>query len=47
VIGTFLHDIGHLVGKDQKLETMVSNGTILGTKDHDEVGAQKTKGIIE
>ena len=39
VIGTFLHDIGHLVGKDQKLETMVSNGTILGTKDHDEVGA--------
>jgi predicted HD phosphohydrolase len=39
VIGTFLHDIGHLVGEDQKLETMVSNGTNLGTKDHDKVGA--------
>ena len=39
MIGTFLHDIGHLVGEDQKLETMVSNGTNLGTKDHDKVGA--------
>jgi hypothetical protein len=39
IVWLALHDIGHLVGEDQKLETMVSNGTNLGTKDHDKVGA--------
>lgn len=38
VLGAFLHDIGHLVGKDNHLEDMITDGVIIGTQDHDKVG---------
>lgn len=38
ILGAFLHDIGHLVGKDNNLEDMVTDGMIVGTQDHDKVG---------
>ena len=38
VLGAFLHDIGHLIGIEKKMEAMNHNGTILGTKSHEKVG---------
>ena len=38
ILGAFLHDIGHLVGKDKNLEDMVTDGVIIGTQNHDKVG---------
>lgn len=39
ILGAFLHDIGHLVGFDGNVTLMVTDGQILGTKDHEIVGA--------
>lgn len=38
VLGAFLHDVGHLVGLDQQLERMITNGVALGAKNHEVVG---------
>ncbi|KAL5009356.1 hypothetical protein ScPMuIL_014937 [Solemya velum] len=40
VVGSFLHDIGHLLGECHDSEKMVTNGVVLGAKDHDVVGAE-------
>lgn len=39
ILGAFFHDIGHLVGFDGNVTLMVTDGQILGTKDHEIVGA--------
>lgn len=38
VLGAFLHDVGHLVGLEQKMESMSAFGKSLGTKTHEKVG---------
>merc|ERR1712227_645029 len=39
VIGAFLHDIGHLLGLENKLKSMVTDeGEVLGTVNHEQVG---------
>lgn len=45
ILGAFLHDIGHLVGKDKNLEDMVTDGVIIGTQDHDQVGENFLKDL--
>jgi metal-dependent HD superfamily phosphatase/phosphodiesterase len=45
ILGAFLHDIGHLVGKDKNLEDMVTDGVIIGTQDHDKVGENFLKDL--
>ncbi|OWF55431.1 uncharacterized protein LOC110460342 isoform X2 [Mizuhopecten yessoensis] len=40
VLAAFLHDIGHLVGTDKGLRTMITDGTNLGAMDHDVLGGQ-------
>lgn len=39
-MAAFFHDIGHLVGMDEGLPEMVTDGLNIGTKDHEIVGAQ-------
>ena len=38
VLGAFLHDIGHLVGKDKGLNQMITDGEVIGIQHHDKVG---------
>ncbi|CAB3988692.1 Hypothetical predicted protein [Paramuricea clavata] len=45
ILGAFLHDIGHLVGKDKNLEDMVTDGVIIGTQNHDKVGENFLKDL--
>lgn len=45
ILGAFLHDIGHLVGKDKHLEDMVTDGVIIGTQNHDQVGENFLKDL--
>ena len=45
ILGAFLHDVGHLVGKEKKLEDMVTDGVIIGTQDHDKVGEDFLKDL--
>lgn len=43
ILGAFLHDIGHLVGKDKSLEQMITNGQVIGVQHHDKVGEEYLK----
>ncbi|XP_076354089.1 2-amino-1-hydroxyethylphosphonate dioxygenase (glycine-forming)-like [Tachypleus tridentatus] len=43
VLGALFHDIGHLVGMDEDLDTMVTNETCLGAQSHEVVGERFLK----
>lgn len=45
VLGALFHDIGHLVGMDEDLDTMVTNETCLGAQSHEVVGERFLKEI--
>ncbi|KAK3083708.1 hypothetical protein FSP39_001812 [Pinctada imbricata] len=40
ILGAFLHDIGHLIGADQGLDRMVTDGVNLGANNHDVIGGE-------
>ncbi|XP_060568074.1 2-amino-1-hydroxyethylphosphonate dioxygenase (glycine-forming)-like [Ruditapes philippinarum] len=40
IVAAFLHDVGHLLGIDENLPEMVTDGENVGTKDHDVVGGK-------
>ena len=44
VIGAFLHDIGHLIGLENKMEAMGIHGS-LGIKNHEKVGEHFLRGL--
>lgn len=43
VLSAFLHDIGHLLGIDQNLPEMITDGENVGTQDHDVLGGKYLK----
>ncbi|XP_071494210.1 2-amino-1-hydroxyethylphosphonate dioxygenase (glycine-forming)-like [Diadema antillarum] len=40
ILGALFHDIGHLLGLQQGLERMVTDGVVLGAANHDVIGSQ-------